>query len=287
MWYDKALLKALELLPKNTVSRAMGAVSDVPLPAPIRGAVNRGFALYAGIDLDESEQPPSAYTSLNAFFTRRLREGARELAPCSPSTLVSPCDGRLVTWGRMESDTLVQAKGREYTLRDLVDSGAEAERLSGGHYATIYLSPRDYHRVHSPTAGQVREVGYIPGHLFPVNPFAVNNVDQLFAVNERLITYMDNPALGRVAVVMVGATCVGRMGLAFHGTRTNGRFRRREEITLDAPVELAHGDELGVFNLGSTVILIIAEPDFDFEPHLTPGQPVRMGELLGHGSAEP
>lgn len=279
--FDRMKLGALRLLPKNLVSRAFGAVSDVPLPPGVRGAVNGGFAAFTGADVSEATKRPGEYGTLNAFFTRELRDGARPIEARSSNDLVSPADGRLDQFGAIRESTMVQAKGRTYRVVDLLDSGREAARFEGGHYATIYLSPRDYHRVHSPADGDATHVGYVPGHLFPVNPFAVEHIDHLFAVNERLATYLTCAGLGDVAVVMVGATCVGRMTLAFHGAQTNAAFRRREEIALDEPVHLGHGEELGTFNLGSTVILLIANPAFAFDPGLRTGQAVRMGQFLG------
>jgi phosphatidylserine decarboxylase len=274
-------MSALHLLPKNAVSRAFGAVSDVRLPPGVRGVVNRGFALYAGIDLKESARPPGAYASLNEFFTRELKDDIHRVEARGPGDLVSPADGRLDQFGKIESDTLLQAKGRTYRLVDLLDSAADAERFSGGHFATVYLSPRDYHRVHSPASGSVNKVSYIPGHLWPVNPMAVEHVDELFAVNERLISYVENDDLCDVATVMVGATCVGRMTLAFHDVATNGGFRRRDDLHLEEAVELEAGDELGMFNLGSTVVLVVGSGNFEFESGLKIGTPVRMGQLLG------
>lgn len=277
---DQAKMTALRLLPKNSISRAVGALSELELPQPLRGPINSSFAQLAGIDLGESESAPDAYASVNAFFTRRLREGARDIEANKAGDLVSPSDGRLSTFGRIEAETLVQAKGKNYRLVDLVDSGRDAERFVGGHFATVYLSPRDYHRVHSPASGVVSKVSYIPGQLFPVNPLAVRNVSELFAVNERLISYVEEPALGVVGVVMVGATCVGKMSLAFHGLKTNGRFRRREDIEIGG-TQLEAGDELGMFNLGSTVVLLIGSQNFEFRSDLTEGMTLRMGELLG------
>lgn len=278
---SKIKLSALSLLPKNTVSRAFGVISDVRLPPGVRGVVNRGFAVYAGIDLSESERPPGAYPSLNAFFTRRLKQTIHDVEAKAEGDLVSPADGRLDQFGKITNETLVQAKGRTYRLVDLLDSGANAERFRDGHFATVYLSPRDYHRVHVPASGKVEHVSYIPGHLWPVNPLAVSNIDGLFAVNERLISYVENDALDDVAVVMVGATCVGRMTLAFNDMATNGGFRRREDLVLPSPVEVEAGDELGMFNLGSTVVLVVGTSDFRFADGLEVGTPVRMGQRLG------
>ena len=278
---NRAKLTALRLLPKNAVSRAFGAVSDVPLPPGLRWAVNQGFAAVTGADLSEAQRKPGAYGSLNEFFTRELRPGVRPVEASFAGDVVSPADGRLDQFGPIRESTLVQAKGRTYRLVDLLDSGRDAVRFEGGSYATIYLSPRDYHRVHSPADGAVSHIGYVPGHLWPVNPFAVDHIDHLFAVNERLTTYLTNPELGHVAVVMVGATCVGRMSLAFHDCRTNGSFRRRADIEVPAPVHLGHGDELGMFNLGSTVIVLISNPQFAFDASLRAGAAMRVGQFLG------
>lgn len=282
---DRAKLTALRLLPKNTVSRAVGALSELPLPGAVQGVVNESFATLASIDVSESESPPADYPSLNAFFTRRLVAGARTPEFADGHDLVSPADGRLSHFGKITRETLVQAKGREYRLIDLVDSGREAEAFVDGAFATIYLSPRDYHRVHSPCSGEVKRISYIPGHLFPVNPFAVAHIDELFAVNERLITYVQSDELDQVGVVMVGATCVGRMSLDFHPLVTNQKFRRREDVVPDDTIHLGHADELGMFNLGSTVVLLIAEPAFEFDESLIPGQPVRVGQHLGRSPA--
>lgn len=281
MVMERIALQALKLLPKNLVSRAFGSVSEVELPPPVQTTVNRVFADMAGIDLTESEQEPDAYPSLNKFFTRKLRSGARPVETDDPAAAISPVDGVLSNFGPIVDDTLIQAKGREYHLVDLVDSGRERHVFDGGHYATIYLSPRDYHRIHAPTSGSVSHISYIPGHLFPVNPFAVRNIDELFAVNERLISYIDNPKMGRVGVVKVGATCVGRIGVSFHDIETNHRFRRRRELDLAEPIDVDHGDELGMFNLGSTVIVLIEHPDFVFDEQLAQGQHLKMGQRLG------
>lgn len=281
-WSDIAV-SALERLPKNTMSRAVGSLSEVQLPGPMQAAVNRSFAALAGIDTDEGERQPGDYASVNDYFTRHLRPGARPVEVGDPSQMCSPVDGALGAFGAIEDDTLFQAKGRQYRLLELVDSAAEAEHFSGGHYATIYLSPSDYHRIHSPVKGRVVRLSYIPGHLFPVNPFAVENIDNLFAVNERLISYLETDELGRVAVIKVGATCVGRIGLNFDEFETNGNFRRRREFEPNRDVDLEHGDEMAVFNLGSTVIVLVESPAFDFDGDLESDAVLKMGESMGRG----
>ena len=271
----------LRRIPKNAVSRAFGVVSDVKFPSPLQRAVNHSFVALTGLDAEEAEGPPEDYETLNAYFTRRLRQGARPVESDADDDMVSPVDGTWGAFGDIEKGTLFQAKGRSYRLVDLVDSAAQAERFDGGHYATIYLSPRDYHRIHSPVRGQVSLASYIPGHLFPVNPFAVENIDELFAVNERLITRLETPKFGAVAVIKVGATCVGRIGLAYEGFQTNGRLRRRRDFEPESNVEMEHGQELAVFNLGSTVIVLVENGDFGFRDDLGTGDAVKMGELIG------
>lgn len=278
---DDIKMRALGVLPKNLVSRAFGVVAEVELPSPLQRVVNQGFARIYDLNVGEAERAPGEYTSLNAFFTRRLKAGVRAIEADASGDLVSPVDGRLTHFGAIEHDTLMQAKGRTYSLVDLLDSAEEAARFRGGSYATIYLSPRDYHRIHSPAMGRIEKLSYVPGHLWPVNPLSVRNVDRLFAINERLISFITTEALGRVAVIKVGATCVGRIGLAFNQLESNSGFRRRQDLTLEAPVQVAPGDDLAVFNLGSTVILLIAAPGYTFSSDLVDGQAVRMGQRLG------
>ncbi len=276
-------VRALRRVPKNTLSRAFGVLSEIEFPEPFQVVVNQSFVALTGVDPAEAERGPEHYSSLNAYFTRRLRPELRpiEVDKGSRGVMTSPVDGTLGAMGTIEEGTLFQAKGRQYQLLDLVDSAEEAVRFDGGSYATIYLSPRDYHRIHSPVTGEVRQISYIPGHLFPVNPFAVRNIDDLFAVNERLITYLETQRLGRVAVIKVGATCVGRIGLTYDPMTTNGRFRRRRDFEPRSAVKLQHGEELAVFNLGSTVIVLVEEPAFDLHRRLQVGETLRMGEALG------
>ena len=280
-WWDGAAMRALDVLPKNAVSRAFGVLSEVRLPPPVQGVVNEGFAKLYGLNTAEAERSPREYASLNAFFTRHLKEGARQVQDRSPGALVSPVDGKLTQFGELRGGTLVQAKGREYRLVELLDSAAEAERFARGAYATIYLSPKDYHRIHTPCAGRAVKLSYIPGQLWPVNPLSVRNVERLFAVNERLIVYLETEELGRVAVIMVGATCVGKIGLAFDPMVSNQAWRRRQDRELFDEVVLDAGDELGVFQLGSTVILLVEREGFVWSDELVDGLAVTLGEVLG------
>jgi phosphatidylserine decarboxylase len=277
---DRLAIQVLELLPKNTISRIAGALAELELPEPLQSTLNESVALAADIDRDESRKPPAAYESLNAFFTRRLKPSARPVEAESEGDVVMPVDGELSAFGDIRGGTMFQAKGRTYDLIDLLDSGAAARRFQSGRYATIYLSPSDYHRIHSPVAGRVAEASYIPGHLFPVHPFVVERVDELFAVNERLISFIETERWGRVGVVKVGATCVGRISLAFDSIETNRSFRRRRIERYD-DVDVSPGDHIGIFNLGSTVVTLFESRDFQFRDDLERGQQVEMGDRMG------
>ena len=284
---DSIKLKALSALPKNAVSRAFGAISEVALPTPVQGVVNQGFASLYDLNTSEAERSPFEYRTLNAFFTRHLKDGARPIeigvdADATEGALVSPVDGRITQFGAIEDETLIQAKGKHYNLVELLDSAEMAQFFKRGAYATIYRSPRDYHRIHSPVAGRIEHISYIPGQLWPVNPLSVRHVDRLFAVNERLISYVESAELGKVAVIKVGATCVGRIGLTYYKTlESNTAFRRRQEIELVNPVLLGAGEEMAVFNLDSTVILLVENPDFAFHDDIVDGQMLKLGQLIG------
>jgi phosphatidylserine decarboxylase len=287
----RATLSLLARLPQGAMSRAFGALADVPLPAPLRRPVLGGFARAVGADLDEAELPLQAYATLNAFFTRRLRPGVRPVAD-APGTVVSPVDGVAGQVGTVTRGRLLQAKGRWYSAADLLDDPAEAGRYDGGAFATLYLSPRDYHHIHAPTSGLVHEATHLPGALLPVNAAAVSHVADLFARNERLVCYLDGP-LGRVAVVAVGAYNVGRISAAFDPAWnaapgrsswvTNRRGAQREHRRYQPPVRIAHAGPLMTFHLGSTVVLLFEPGRVRLDPGLRPGAAVRMGEGIGRG----
>ncbi|WP_431930256.1 archaetidylserine decarboxylase [Micromonospora sp. RP3T] len=226
----------------------------------------------------EAAFPVEQYPSLNAFFTRELRPGLR---PVATRAIVSPVDATVGAYGIVRSDTLVQAKGRDYALTALLGDSASADRYEGGTYATLYLSPRDYHRFHAPVAGEITAATYIPGSLWPVNVAAVANVANLFAVNERIVIELDGERGGRVAVVPVGATMVGMTRLAFDDDlHTNARRREVRHHRYDPPVHVEAGAALGHFEFGSTIVLVCSPDAGTIEP-LTVGATVRMGQRLG------
>ncbi|HSR96282.1 MAG TPA: archaetidylserine decarboxylase [Kofleriaceae bacterium] len=259
----------------------MGWGATRPLPSRLRGLAYRAFARAVGANLDEVELALGGYPSLGDFFARRLRRGAREV-DAAPGAIISPCDGVLAARGTAVSGALVQAKGRTYQLAELVADAELAERLTGGPYATIYLSPRDYHRVHMPVDARIEGYDYLPGALWPVNPRVAARRDGLLARNERVVIRMRAGALGRVALVMVGAAGVGNIRLApTLGADDSARWRaagepRRVEL---GGVELARGDELGAFRLGSTVVLIFEPGGAQLAGEV--GDALRFGQRIG------
>jgi phosphatidylserine decarboxylase len=269
------LLRVLEALPQNELSRLVrrGAQSGSSKRAI------RAFAERYKIALEEAEKDIDEYGSLLEFFTRRLKPGLRPLDP-DPRALLCPVDGVLDAGGTITSGRLIQAKGREYTLAALLASEDRAKRFEGGRFATLYLSPRDYHRVHSPATAVVTGATYVPGSLMPVNPNAVLNVDSLFSRNERLITHLRSEIFGEIDFVMVGATCVGHIKVVYDDSlATNCGAKEISKTSYDPPPRLERGAELGVFELGSTVILLV-EPGVELDLASVP-RPVRIGTRLG------
>jgi len=275
---DPLSLRLLRYLPKNLISRAFGKIARLERPRFLVRRLNRYFANHYGVDLDAASRPLSDYASLMAFFTRELKPGLREIAP-GAELLVNPVDGRLGISGRIEEGRLLQAKGLPYSLAALLGSEAAARPFQDGRFLTLYLAPRDYHRIHSPVAGEIRATLYEPGTLWPVNPPAVARIPSLFAVNERVTCWIETQN-GPVAVVLVGATNVGSIRLAYHDFATN-RGAARARFEHEPPIPIEPGDPLGTFELGSTVILLVGHPDFRFDDDLEPEQWRPMGARLG------
>jgi phosphatidylserine decarboxylase len=273
------VISALKLLPKNALSRAVGATLRAPMPQPMVKAVIRGFSKAYRVSVDEAERDYLTYRTFNEFFTRRLKPGARPIDP-DPSMACSPVDGTVGQVGPIRNGTLIQAKGREYTVKDFVVDEQDARDYEGGTFATLYLAPYNYHRIHTPLAGDINGYAYIPGHLWPVNAAGVAEIDKLFAVNERLITYLETAA-GKVAVAKVGATCVGRIRALYDDVVTNdGRPAAFKRVRYDRPYHVDKGAECGIFEMGSTVILLFQKNRVALTPNIVSGAPIRLGQPL-------
>jgi len=288
----KALFVALQYcLPHHLLCRLVYALTRARqgwLKNALIGAFMRG---YAPPMAEALQAQPRRYESFNAFFTRALRADARPLDP-DPKRLLSPCDGTLSIAATLQGDTLLQAKGHAFTVAALL--GGErplAQSLTDGSYATLYLAPFNYHRVHMPLSGRLRAAWHVPGRLFSVNAATVARVPNLFARNERVVCAFDGEH-GVFVVVLVGALFVGSMSTVWHGEITPwGRSAQargasaagvhRLEPNGEADLWQARGAELGRFNMGSTVIVLLAPQLARWDARLRAGDAVRMGEALG------
>jgi phosphatidylserine decarboxylase len=279
---EQIVRSAWRLAPQRTLSGVVGWGARRTLPRPFRTLLLKSFARKYEIDLAEAEWPLDQYTSLHEFFTRALRPGARSVAP-EPDAVVAPSDGVVCDSGVVLAGKLLEAKGSVFTLSVLLADGELAARLEGGPYLVTYLSPRDYHRVHAPVSGKIAGWTHIPGRLFPVGSRSVARETGLFARNERFVTVIDGAA-GLSVVVMVAAVGVGHITASYdpevathaRGFSTGGVRRKR----FADPPRVIRGDELGVFNLGSTTIAVF-EPGHVVLEELAVGSTVRMGSAVG------
>lgn len=265
----------LSIISGNWLSRFVGwAAGSRPPKWLLRMALNKYIAFYK-VDLDQVRMSLEDFDTFNAFFTRTLVDGARPLAE---SPLISPVDGVLSQSGSLKGGILTQIKGMTYTLEGLLGDSKEAERFRGGSYATIYLSPRDYHRIHSPAEGVLTHFSIIPGRLYPVNQMALPRIESLFSVNERWTSYLDTEN-GGLALVKVGATSVGAISVSYDDRMTNKGSREIVHEALGSALPMAKGQELARFNLGSTVVLLTEKPTPDLEA-IPNGTFVHLGEKL-------
>ena len=243
----------------------------------------RRFVAKYQVNMDEAlDSSIASYLTFNAFFTRALKPGARPLAA---APLICPVDGAISQFGRIDKDQIFQAKGHHYsTTAVLGGNAALAAQFEGGHFATIYLSPKDYHRIHMPCDGVLTRMIYVPGELFSVNPTTARGVPGLFARNERVVCLFDAPQ-GAFALILVGATIVGSMATVWHGVINPPRLADVREWTYPAgQVSLKKGDEMGRFLLGSTVVMLFPKSSaapLQFNPAWVPGRAVRLGEAMG------
>ncbi len=264
-----AAAQLIRALPRVGISRAVGRLCDRPLPRQVAQSIFNVYSRAYGVNLDEAEPSPSGYASFDEFFTRTLRAGARAV---SSDAVVSPADGRLSACGRVEAGARILVKGQDYDVTELTGDPVDAERYAGGQFGVVYLAPGDYHRVHAPVDGQIEFVRKIRGDLYPVNRIGELHIPQLFVRNSRVVIPIATTGLGRVLVVMVGAVIVGRItvtGLDAPDVPTGQHY-----FTPARTVQ--RGDEIGVFHLGSTVVLL-------FEAGVSIARPlgkIRYGDSL-------
>jgi len=244
----------LRYVPKNHLSYLVGHLVHVRLPGSMSSMVIRSFARKYRVNLDEAAEPVEHYRSLGEFFTRDLRPGARPVE----GAFVSPVDARLREWGTIQDGLIPQVKGKTYRLDEFLGRDDIAPTFEGGLFFNFYLSPKDYHHIHSPVRGLVARSLHIPGHLWPVNDWSLGAIDNLFSVNERVVTYLKS-RFGVIAVVMIGATNVGKMTVTYDSFVTNVPPRERATRRRDyaSPVVLNAGDRLGTFHMGSSVVVLV------------------------------
>ena len=243
------------------------------------------FIRHFRVDMSEAtDSSPEHYPDFNSFFTRALKPGSRP-QPDMPDAIASPVDGRISQLGTISDGCLLQAKGRDFSLIDLLGGDAErAQAFQGGKFATLYLSPRDYHRIHMPCDGRLMETVFIPGRLFSVAPHTTRTIPNLFTRNERLVALFETSS-GPMAMILVGAIFVACMETVWEGVIQPSRqgIRIRTFNTSNAEkIRLQRGDEMGRFNMGSTVILLYGPEQADWNPDLAAGQPLRIGQTMGN-----
>jgi phosphatidylserine decarboxylase len=256
----------------------MGRLADLRGPSPLVQAAISTFVRAYDVDMDEAIVPPEGFDSFDAFFTRELRPGARAI-DMRAEVVVSPADGRVEDLGRIEAGAQFLVKGRDYDVGELLGAPQEAERYRGGTFFIVYLSPRDYHRVHAPVDGRVRYARHVDGTLYPVNQIGLQHVPRLFAQNERVVT-VQNTRFGEVATIMVGAIGVGRITTTYDPRIVTNRGLPATTLDYrsDGPA-LVRGEELGRFHLGSTAIVLLP-PGHGFRFEVEAGETVRMGQAL-------
>lgn len=280
---ERLFILSQYLTPHHLLSRLIGCAAECRAPW-FKNRLITWFAKQYQVDMSEAQvEDPTAFEHFNAFFTRALKEGARPLDNL-PGAVLCPADGSVSQLGRIEHGRVFQAKGHSYSVTELL--GGDSQRAApfmGGDFATVYLSPKDYHRVHMPLAGTLREMIYVPGRLFSVNQTTAENVPELFARNERVVCLFDTER-GPMAVVLVGAMIVASIETVWAGLITPPK-RALKTVRYDeaarAPISLEKGAELGRFKLGSTAIVLFGPEQVQWAEELGANSPVRMGQLLG------
>ena len=276
---DRLAVLPQYLLPKQALTTLAGKFASARLGG-LTTSVIRWFVGRYNVNMAEAANPDIAsYTSFNDFFTRALKPGARPLAQAD---LICPVDGAISQFGPIAKDQVFQAKGHTYSTTALVGGdAAAAARFDNGHFATLYLSPRDYHRIHMPCAGELTRMVHVPGDLFSVNPTTARGVPGLFARNERVVCFFES-AQGPFVLVLVGATIVGSMATVWHGQVNPPRTGvLRQWDYAPGQVSLQKGDEMGRFLLGSTVVMLFPKRRLRFTDAWAPTRPIRMGEAMG------
>ena len=268
------------ILPQHFLSRIVYALMRSEIKW-VKNLLIHLISRVAGINYAEALSPdPADYVSFNAWFTRALKPGVRVFDP-DPNAFLSPCDGKISETGSLKENRILQAKGKDYSLEDLLADDPVCQQLTGGYFSTIYLSPKDYHRIHMPIGGRLQRMIHVPGRLFSVAPYTVRQVPRLFARNERVISIFETGS-GPLVMVLVGAMLVSSTETVWAGEVTP---TKNMEVTVkdypDTDISLAKGEEMGRFNMGSTVILLMPPDAVKLLDSLGAGDAVMVGQKLG------
>lgn len=280
---DRLAVLPQYLMPKQALTTLAGKFASAQLGGLTTSLIRRFVARY-NVNMAEAANPDiTSYASFNDFFTRALKPGARPLATAD---LICPVDGAISQFGPIAKDQIFQAKGHTYSTTTLVGGdAAAAARFDNGHFATLYLSPRDYHRIHMPCAGELTRMVHVPGDLFSVNPTTARGVPGLFARNERVVCFFES-AQGPFVLVLVGATIVGSMATVWHGQVNPPRAGTlRQWDYAKGQVSLQQGEEMGRFLLGSTVVMLFPQGPLQFNPQWAPARPIQLGEAMAQRRA--
>jgi len=270
----------MPVLPKNDLSHAVGRIVHTPIPGPLGRKSVELFARYYNINLDEAEHKLEMYSSIGELFTRKLRDGVR---PLGEGRVVHPADAKITEAGVINQNALIQAKGRTYSVQGLLGGGPYQDNFDGGAFATYYLCPTDYHRVHSPVDGKIIWSNHIPGALWPVNDWSTEKIPNLFNVNERIVTIIETEDRKLVALVMVAATNVGNMTMSYDEKIQSKRRvgdRRPQPRNYEPGIAVRRGEEIGIFHMGSTVVMLFAPGVLEGDPAKLKGISSKVGASL-------
>jgi len=273
---EQAFLTLMKLLPKSMLSSVVGRLVKAPFPRWVHQKSMAAFARRYAVHLEEAEKPIEGYTSFAEFFSRKLKPGMRPV-DADDMSIVSPVDGRVSQLGKMVDNQCLQAKGLWFSAPQLLGNEEAGRDFLGGSFITLYLSPRDYHRIHAPLEGEIQSLHYIPGKFWPVHPILVKNKKALYSINERMALILQT-RMGKLALVAVGATCVGRIVTAFDEQATH---EGKAAYTRHYALPVKKGEELMRFEMGSTVILLFEKEAMQLEESLQPEHVVRMGQKIG------
>jgi phosphatidylserine decarboxylase len=278
MRHKTLLLLLFKIIPKSFLSRIFGFVARIPLPDLIMKLIIKHYCSFYKVNQNEIDFSEEGFRTFDKFFTRKLKSGIHKIDPKLDS-IVSPVDAKISEFGKINHKSIIQAKGINYTLDKLVPSQM-SDLFIDGFFITLYLSPADYHRIHSPVSGKITGYFAIPGKLFPVQDFMVNGLNGLFNKNERILTYIKNKNKF-LAVCKIGAMNVGRITLSYSGIETNRWFRNKKEFFYSGNKQpiIKKGQEIGIFHLGSTIILLFQKNTIQFVK-IKKGQRIRVGQKI-------